>query len=134
MTEAYPLQWPIGRPRTDALKRRPGRCDTFHRLADNIAAIAAHIEATRAIERYGVATVEDMFRGFAALPSRTSKNWRVVLGLPMERAVSREDVEAAYRRRAKDCHPDAEGGSHEAMAALNAARAEAIEQLAAAEI
>jgi len=41
-------------------------CDTYDRVADNLAAVAAHIEATRAIERHGVASVEEMFAGRAA--------------------------------------------------------------------
>ena len=196
MTQAYPLQWPGGRPRTgayrrkrasfssdrrslsvaDALKRLQGEldrigarypvissnvelrldglprsgqrepddpgvalyfdlksephclpCDTYNRVADNIAAIAKHIEATRAIERYGVASIKEMFAGFHALPApgqAESALWWNVLGL--DRTATLDQIEAAYRTKAKSAHPDA-GGSHAAMAELNAARQQARE-------
>lgn len=204
MTQAYPLQWPNGRPRTrerkrasfgtknygggwgrkelsvsDAVRRLqdeidrlrvtdyvlstnlalrldglprsdqrapadPGvclyfklkgkphalPCDTYDRVADNIAAIAKHIEATRAIERYGVATMEEMFTGFAALPAPGSKRpWREVMGLPHDWRGGPSDVETQWRLAAKNVHPDRPGGSHEAMAALNAAKDEALKEL-----
>ena len=51
------------------LKDRPTvlPCDRYTTVAGNMAAIAAHIEATRAIERHGVGTLEQMFTGFQAL-------------------------------------------------------------------
>jgi hypothetical protein len=103
-------------------------CDTYTEVEQNIAAIAKHIEATRAIERYGVASLAEMFTGFAALPPPGAKRpWREVLrvgGSP-----SSEDIEAAYRRQAKDAHPDRPGGSHDRMSELNAARDEAIGEI-----
>lgn len=56
-----------------------------------------------------------------------SKTWREVLGLdgPGPRTV--EQVEAAYRRLARERHPDA-GGSHEATLELNAAREDALRE------
>src|SRR3546814_12896137 len=44
-------------------------CDTFRRAADNLAAIAGHIEATRRQLRYGVATAEETLRAFEARQS-----------------------------------------------------------------
>mgnify|MGYP000712282402 CR=1 FL=1 len=44
-------------------------CDKWDRVADNIAAIAAHIEAIRAVDRYGVGTLDQAFAGYAALPA-----------------------------------------------------------------
>ena len=97
-------------------------CDTYDRVADNIAAIAAHIEATRAITRYGVASVEQMFAGFAALPSpEHERPWREILGLHREPHVSLAMVEENYRRLARERHPD-QGGSDAMMAELNHAR------------
>jgi hypothetical protein len=101
-------------------------CDTYRRAADNIAAIAAHIEATRAIERYGVATVEDMFRGFAQLPPPT-KGWRQVMAFG-DGIVTQDAIEARYRVLARDRHPDVPGGSHEKMAELNEARMAALRE------
>lgn len=97
-------------------------CDTFTTVAGNIAAIAAHIEATRAIERYGVASVAEMFSGFRALPSPgDARPWRQVLELHREPRVTVAQAEAAYRRLARERHPD-HGGSDAMMAELNMAR------------
>jgi hypothetical protein len=203
MTQAYPLQWPQGRPRkhpgnrkrakfgktgsrgwkenlsvADALRRVQGEldmigarypvvssnvelrldglprsgqrdpddpgvcvyfdlngkpmampCDTYDRVADNIAAIAAHMEATRKIERHGVASVSEMFAGFEALPApgqAASQQWWVVLGLDRTTATV-ADVKAAYRRLAAERHPDKPSGSEGAMAELNVARDQGLE-------
>lgn len=104
-------------------------CDTYDRAADNIAAIAAHIEATRAIERHGVASVAEMFAGFAALPSPDDQRpWRDVLELRLAGAVTLSMVEQRYRGLARERHPD-QGGSDAMMADLNRARADARKEL-----
>jgi hypothetical protein len=100
-------------------------CDRYDRVADNIAAIAHHIDATRAIERYGVGTVEQAFQGFAGLPP--PKTWRQILGFNGG-AVTVEQVDERYRELARRHHPDA-GGDHGLMAEINAARAAAREEL-----
>lgn len=107
-------------------------CDTYHRVADNIAAIAKHIEATRAIERYGVASVREMFAGFTALPSPetvTRRTWRQVFAWPDGLEVDKGRIEVVYRALARERHPDVPGGSDAAMAELNAARAEAMREI-----
>jgi hypothetical protein len=204
MTQAYPLQWPKGRQRTIAARRKTGRfhrldyrsggntkitvadavkrlfseadrisainvvissnleirqdglprsgqrapedpgvcvyfnlagkprampCDTYTTVEDNIAAVAAHIAATRAIERHGVATVNEMFAGFIALPpadAGTSRSWWNVMGFTGP-YMSRDTIQARYRELAKTRHPD-KGGSDAAMAELNAALDEALKQ------
>lgn len=196
MTDAYPLQWPEGRPRTPAGNRETGRfnvkdshgykgaltiaeavrrlqeeldrlgatdfvlssnlerkldgsprsgqaqpydpgvalyfqlrqkphclpCDKYGRVEQNIAALAAHISATRAIERYGVADTAQMFSGFVSLPPG-KRYWWEVLGVA--RGVSAEQIRAAYREKAKKAHADA-GGSDAAMSELNVARDEGL--------
>lgn len=107
-------------------------CDKWDRVADNIAALAQHIDALRRIDRYGVGTREQAFAGYAALPASTDE-WWTVLGLGgdvrrVPRAQALDAVEDAYRLLAKTHHPDA-GGSHDAMARLNAARAAAKKEL-----
>lgn len=99
-------------------------CDTYSRAAQNIAALAAHIEATRAITRHGVASAAETLQAFQALPAPTT--WRDVLGGPTTRA----EATAAYRRLAADAHPD-RGGSDDRMAELNAARDAAMKALPA---
>jgi hypothetical protein len=103
-------------------------CDRWDRVADNIAAIAAHIEAIRAVDRYGVGTLDQAFAGYAALPA-TTEDWWLVLEIP--KTATLVDVEEAFRRLAKTAHPDA-GGSHEAMARLTAARTAARRALGSA--
>lgn len=188
MTEAYPLQWPVGRPRTayparsrfdtsqekaqrtlveevrrmggsqlvistnielrrDGLpyanrrepsdkgvavyfdyKRRPMcfACDRWDRIGDNIYAIATTIEALRGIERWGSGSmVEQAFTGFVALPAPKSP-WDVI---GVQRGASLEEIETAFRAKAKRLHSDA-GGNDTAMAELNAARAKLKEQAA----
>lgn len=93
-------------------------CDRWTKVADNIAAIASHIFAIRAVERYGVGTMDQAFAGYAQLRSGTDE-WWLVLGI--DRTASAEQIEAAYRSLAKKTHPDA-GGSTWEMARLNSAR------------
>jgi hypothetical protein len=102
-------------------------CDRWTRVADNVAAIAAHVDAIRAVDRYGVGTLDQAFAGYAALPaSRAEEDWRVVLGVTANATL--DEVETAFRQLARDHHPDV-GGSHEAMARLTTARARAREAL-----
>lgn len=104
-------------------------CDTYSRVADNIAAVAAHIEATRAIERHGVASVTEMFAGFLALPSPDyERPWRDVFELHGAAGVTRALIEERYRKLARERHPD-QGGSDAMMAELNAARDAARKEL-----
>jgi hypothetical protein len=49
-------------------KDRVLACDKWDRVADNIAAIAAHIDAIRRQDRYGVGTIDQAFAGYSALP------------------------------------------------------------------
>ena len=101
-------------------------CDTFSRVADNIAALAAHIEATRKIARLGVATAAEMFAGFQALPAPGSIPWWQVLEIEPDATLAR--INAAYARLAKVRHPDRPGGSHDMMADLNRARDAAVKE------
>lgn len=104
-------------------------CDRWSKVADNIAAIASHIKALRAMDRYGVGTMEQAFAGYVALPAK-GHTWRATLGFGPDQVVTRADVERAFKERARTAHPDVAGGSHEAMAALNAARDGALEEVA----
>lgn len=97
-------------------------CDKYTSIEQNLGAVAATLEAKRAIERHGVSTLDREFEGYKALPAGTPAGTRSpydVLGLwPL---ASKDEVQAAYRAPAKERHPD-RGGSHEAMQELNAAR------------
>lgn len=97
-------------------------CDTYTDVAQNIAALANHIDTLRRQERYGVATAAESLQAFQALPSPGQvhvRQWWEVLGVPSRPALA--EVETAYRKLAAERHPD-RGGSDAAMAELNAAR------------
>jgi len=91
--------------------------DQYTKVADNLAAIAATLDAMRAIERHGGAMIlERAFLGFTALPS--PNDWRHVLGF--EQTPSFDEARDRYRKLAATQHPDL-GGSEARMAELNGA-------------
>lgn len=124
-------------------------CDTFTKVAQNIAGLAAHIEATRAITRHGVATSNETLQAFAALPppggasaapqpptAPPERSWREVLRLAPDwpatttrPEASRGIVTSRYRQLAGQRHPDVPGGSDAQMAELNWARDEALREI-----
>jgi len=98
-------------------------CDRWASVAENIAAIAAHIDALRGQERWGVADLRQAFAGHTALPApgqSATENWWQVLGVRRDAPIV--VIENAWRALAPAAHPDRNGGSHEAMARLNVAR------------
>jgi hypothetical protein len=99
--------------------------DRWTRVADNITALAAHINAIRAVGRYGVGTLEQAFAGYTALPP-SAEDWTIVL--MVAQTATREEIQAAYRQLAAIHHPD-KGGRAEDMARLTAARDRALSQL-----
>ena len=102
-------------------------CDTWKTVAENIAAIAQHIDALRRIDRYGVGTIEQAFAGYAALPAQaTASDWARVLKVPD--TATREEIISAHRRLAIEHHPDT-GGDAALMALINAARDAALKQV-----
>lgn len=94
-------------------------CDRWDTVQDNIAAIAAHIEALRGQERWGVADLRQAFAGHVALPA--PEQWWQVLGLTP--GASPAEIDTAWRDAMRDAHPD-RGGSDARAARLNAARDE----------
>jgi hypothetical protein len=101
--------------------------DIYRSVADNLAAVAATLEAMRAIERHGGAQVQERtFRGFAALPAKTDRDWWNVLDV--RRDATRAEIEVNFRALSFARHPD-RGGSNEAMSELNRARTEALDEV-----
>lgn len=98
-------------------------CDRWDTVQDNLAAIAAHIEALRGQERWGVADLAQAFAGHAALapPGGTPSDepWWQVLGVSKNASVF--EIEAAWRNLIFAAHPD-QGGSHAQAARVNRAR------------
>lgn len=101
-------------------------CDRFDNAAANMRSLGLGIEAMRQLARHGGGQMmERAFTGFAALPAPSApvRHWSAVLDVSS--MATADDILAAYRRMAKKCHPDAHGGSHERMAELNEALAQA---------
>lgn len=131
-----------GRPRSDEEPRDPGAavyfsfkgkatvlaCDRFNRVADNIAAIAGHIEALRRCDRYGVGSMEQALAGYKALPADSAADWRAVFGFPAGSRPTVDQVEDAFYAAAKVRHPDV-GGTEEGMQQINRAREFAVAEL-----
>jgi hypothetical protein len=100
-------------------------CDRYGDVAGNIAAIAAHIDALRRIERYGVGTIEQALAGYKALPADSAADWRVVFGKVTSTGTTLQQlqqVEQEYRRLAQQYHPDITHDDGAKMAWLNRAR------------
>lgn len=98
-------------------------CDRWDTVQDNIAAIAAHIDALRGQERWGVADLRQAFAGHIALPRAAA--WWEVLKISPDATI--EQINAAYRAAAKTAHPNA-GGDRAEWDRLSAAYEQAKQQ------
>ena len=105
--------------------------DRYPKVEDNLQAIYHIIDGRRTELRHGgLHIVRATFTGFAALPSPASKMpWRIVFGFDDGAEATLAEVERRYREKAKTRHPDSPTGSHEKMAELNQAKAEALAEL-----
>lgn len=103
-------------------------CDKWDRVADNIAAIAAHIDAVRRIARYGVGSLEQALAGYKSLPADTAADWRTVFGFANDTVPTRDQLDSAYKRAARINHPDL-GGTDEGMSHINRAHDFALAEL-----
>ncbi|WP_110599755.1 J domain-containing protein [Salinicola lusitanus] len=95
-------------------------CDVYTRIADNLAAIADVIESLRTIERHDAGLMRAAFTGFAQLASPEAMgrpHWRTVLDTDSQHLTK---VQAAYRRKLRETHPD-RGGSADAFHAVQEA-------------
>lgn len=105
-------------------ERKVMAVDIYDRVADNLAAVAATLDAMRAIERHGGAQIlERAFTGFDALPP--PRDPFRLLGLSRQHATE-ASISAAFRSMARTAHPDSPTGSHNQMADLTWARDEAL--------
>lgn len=103
--------------------------DRYQRVADNLAAIAATLEALRAIERHGGGQIlERAFTGFEALPNPEAKRtWQEVLGVDIANPTI-ESVRDKYIRLRSQHHPD-KGGDPVVFDQVEKAYAEARQEL-----
>lgn len=101
-------------------------CDKWDRAGDNVAAIAAHVEALRGQERWGVGSVAQAFAGYKALAAvGATKPWWEVLGLSREATA---DMISARRRLLLEQHHPDKGGNPNTAAEVNAAYQEAMHE------
>lgn len=100
-------------------------CDKFDLAQHNLYAIALHIKAMRAQDRYGVGSIEQAFAGYAALPQEASgEPWWSVLGFqecPAHGSAADAVIDAQFRSKIKTAHPD-HGGSVEQFQRITQAR------------
>ena len=108
-------------------------CDCWRTTRDNVRAIGLAVEGLRAVERSGASQIlERAFQGFAALPAtagtaKPDRPWREVLRLNGH-PISRDDIDAAYRRRVLEVHPD-HGGTDEEFFEVVRARQLALQEV-----
>ncbi len=97
-------------------------CDKWTDLAANMQSIAKSIEAIRGLDRWGANMRERAMQGFLALPDPADRGWRTVLGFDEDaEAITMAKVQANYRARAREAHPDLRGGNEQWMRELNLA-------------
>jgi len=95
-------------------------CDRWDRTSDNLAAIAAHVEALRGQERWGVGSLAQAVAGYKALAAAPpARAWWEVLGVRPD--ATGEQIRAARRELLAKAHPDRPDGDHDQAAAINEA-------------
>ena len=96
-------------------------CDKWTRVADNLAAIAAHVEALRGQQRWGVGTIAQAFAGYKSLSA--IRNWWEILGVPPNAPA--DQIKKRKRELLAQHHPD-RGGDPAQAAEVTEAYAEAV--------
>jgi len=94
-------------------KQRCIPCDHYTKIEQNLAAVAAVVEALRTIERHGSEMFEAAFTGFTALPDPSAiavPHWRSILETE---STDLDEVKRAYRVAASASHPDKGGDSEQ---------------------
>jgi hypothetical protein len=107
--------------------------DRYQSIQANLQAVAHVISARRTELRHGtLALVRATFTGFTALGGPNVVDWRKILGIHGPAHGDEKQAlalaEAAFRAMSRKAHPDV-GGSHEKMAELTAAIAQARKEL-----
>ena len=105
--------------------------DRYTKVQCNLQAIHHIIEARRTEFRHGgLHIVKASFKGFKALPApKDHRDWTHVLGLP--RDANAAQIKSAAKKMALEHHPDRPNGSSKAMAEINAAKDQALQEITA---
>jgi hypothetical protein len=94
-------------------------CDKWDRAADNLRALAKHVEAIRGQLRWGVGSIEQAFGGYKALAEVGARApWWQVLGISSDSTW--REIEHRRDQLLHQHHPD-HGGTHDRAAEINAA-------------
>ena len=101
-------------------QRRCLPCDRWDRTADNLAAVAKHIEAIRGMDRWGVGNVEAMFAGFKALPGGEGPTIRQAMTSGEAQALL--DRYGGIKNAKLKTHPDRGGSAEEFARVMEAER------------
>ncbi len=109
-------------------------CDTYENWRHNVRAIALALEALRAVDRYGVTSRAEQYRGWAALPAPSRPDFdnadqareflRKMLRTSTKMSAcfaSIADIEETIREAEKISHPD-RGGSADDFKKVQSAR------------
>lgn len=115
--------------------------DRYDDWRDNVRAVAKTLEALRAVDRYGVATAGEQYRGWTAISNRPAEmsrdqaaefiaHWahpdeadrRAACAAAITLGDPADALTYAYRLAARRTHPDVTGDDGDTMARLNAAR------------
>jgi hypothetical protein len=86
-------------------------CDMFNSWQANVRAIALALEALRKVDRYGVTKRGEQYTGWKQLPAEVGGGPHAVLAefAKMSEAEVRKDPRVAFKKAAKNAHPDAGG-------------------------
>ena len=115
---------------TVAGAQRALACDKWMRVADNLHALALHVEAIRGQLRWGVGSVDQAFGGYKALPAMGARRlWYEVLAVP--HTATKDEIDRKRLELLGTIHPDRPGGDAELAAEINAAYREALDILKA---
>lgn len=89
-------------------------CDKWDSVAGNLAAVAAHLNAIRGIERWGVGDLRTQFAGFQALPDPDRIIWRDVFGYDKHAPPpSAQELANQFKLLRSKQHPDKGGNAQE---------------------
>jgi hypothetical protein len=112
--------------------------DAYEEWRKNVHAVALSMTALRAVDRYGVSTRGEQYRGWAAIEAgptartaeqEAAQQAAVFLAMVSGKGITGEAIMSdpgararAYRQAAARYHPDQPGGSPDLMAQINVAR------------
>lgn len=105
-------------------------CCTFDDWRANVRAIGKSLEALRSVDRYGVSSTGEQYKGWQQLPAPNGDHWnmidawrflKTVTGIPAEKNIAEVDLVAVFRAAESKTHPD-KGGNPDDFKKVQRAR------------